>query len=266
MKDIGIVGYGHVGKAMRRLLGEYAQAIYDPKPSWDGKSLIPCSKEVVNNCDLAIVCVPTPEAPNGGCDISIVDEVVAWLKTPLILIKSTVGPGTTDHLKKKYRKRICMSPEYYGESKYWIPEDWSPKGWPFLIVGGDPKDTQEIVDILMPILGPMKTYWQTDALTAEVVKYVENIWGAMKVTWANEMCAACEKIGVSWEEVRELWALDPRVDKCHTAVFKENRGFGGKCFPKDLHAFIKYCEGIGFDPKLLKAMDERNDEFREMNK
>lgn len=261
MKKIAIIGYGHVGQAMHKIFPE--AIIYDPLVKGYEKAR---NKQECNRADLGIICVPTPGKKNGSCDISIVEEVVKWLKMPLILIKSTVAVGTTDRLKKKYKKRICTSPEYYGESKYWTPDFWSVLEWPFLIVGGDPKDTQEIVDIFMPVLGPLKSYWQTDAKTAEFVKYMDSVWGAMKVVWANEMALAAERLRISYEKARELWVLDPRVERAHTAVFKENRGFGGKCFPKDLSAFIRTCEKAGFNPKLLKQIKERNKYFRGLRK
>ena len=84
---------------------------------------------------------------------------MAWLETPLILIKSSVAPGTTDYLKSKYHKRITVSPEYYGESSFFLPEDvFSPMGWPLLIVGGDRNDTAEVIEFFLPALGPNKTY------------------------------------------------------------------------------------------------------------
>ena len=95
-------------------------------------------QEAANECKLSIICVPTPENPDdGSCDISIVEEVVTWIETPLILIKSAVAPGTTDFLRTKYDKRITVSPEYFGESTYFLPEVFSPLAWPYLIIDSD---------------------------------------------------------------------------------------------------------------------------------
>lgn len=276
--EIAIVGYGYVGKAMRRLFEDKVVAIYDPYAQPHLNYQPECekmgtTKEAVNKCDLVIVCVPTESTKDGSCDTTIVDETIKWLKTPLILIKSTVEPGTTERLVKEYKKDIAFSPEYIGEGNYFVPQWKYPhptevKYHTFQIFGGDKRITKQMVDIFVTVMGPHVFFAQTDSRTAEVVKYVENVWGAMKVTWANEMFDICEKIGVDYREMRELWALDSRTEKMHTAIFFPSRGFGGKCFPKDLHAFIKLAEKNGYNPKLLKEIWNTNarlrDEFEEI--
>src|SRR5581483_6667946 len=131
MGKVAIIGYGHVGKSMHKIFPD--AFIYDPfiEEYQDTQRLI--NKE----CDLAIICVWTGSNKDGSCDTSIVESSVAWLKTPLILIKSTVEPGTTNRLKQEYKKRICFSPEYFGEFSYWTPTDWSPEGWPYMVIGGN---------------------------------------------------------------------------------------------------------------------------------
>lgn len=280
MKKIGIVGFGYVGQAIFRLfMRHYQLAVYDPKltqmmikyPNLNKLLGNRVSKDAVNQCDLGIICVPTPEKKDGSCDISIVEETVKWLETPLILIKSTVEPKTTEYLKKKYKKRIVFSPEYLGEGKYFIeywkhPHPTDIRYHTFQIFGGDEKDTSEIVDFFLPVMGPNKTYAQTDSRTAELVKYAENNWGAMKVTWANEWYEICKAFDRDWHKVRELWALDGRVEKMHTAIFKDKRGFSGKCFPKDNKAIVRASEKMGYEPKFLKAMIEANTRFNKLNK
>lgn len=258
---VAIIGaMGHVGSSVASLFNnrhDYFVSLYD---------LDIGTKDEVNVCDLAIVCVPTPQKKDGSCDMAIVEGVVSWLETPLILIKSTIAPGTTEYLKKKYKKRIVMSPEYYGESRYWQPREWSAQEWAYMIVGGDKKDCQAVLDIFTPVLGPTKSYFITDATTAEIVKYWENIFGAMKVTFANEMYEICQKFNVCYDEARELWAQDSRVNRNHTSVFAKDRGFSGKCFPKDLSALIMASEKVGYDPKFLKEIQKSNRRFRRMNK
>ena len=253
---VGIIGYGHVGKAMHSIFPD--AVIYD--------KLIPehaVTKSSVNQCELAIVCVPTPENErDGSCDLAGVDEVVGWLKTPLILIKSAVPPGTTEGLKSRFNKRIAVSPEYFGESSYWLPEIFSPLGWPFLIVGGDRYDTSLIIEIFTPKLGPDKIFRQTDATTAELTKYMENAWLASQVIFAAEFHNIAQRFGVDYPELRELWALDPRVSKWHTLAFTEDLGFGGKCLPKDLKALIAASQASGYEPEFLRELWRSNVRFR----
>lgn len=278
-KKIAVIGYGYVGKAVTNLFKSHyevrikdlnkrciilngdvlkIQKFYADKSMW----------KWINECDLGIVCVPTPMKEDGNCDTSIVEEVIRELETPIILIKSTVPPGTTERLKKETGKRICFSPEFAGESKYWSPYDFDTdmKASPQLIVGGDREDTRPIIDIMAVILGPKKFYRQTDSKTAELVKYWENMFFATKVTFVNEMYEICEALGVDYWEARDLWGLDPRVELMHTAVFEDNRGYGGKCFTKDTNALVSAAKKAGYEPRLLEEVISSNERFISKNK
>ena len=263
---IAIIGSeGYVGRAVKRLLKNHYQIIpYDiiGVGSW----------EEVNKCQLAIICVPTPMKKDGSCDISIVEKTVSRLQVPIILIKSTIPPGTTKKLKKKYKKRIVFSPEYIGEGNYFIPF-W--KGYPhptkikyhnFQIFGGDRKDTNVWVEIFQRVLGPDCRYIQTDSTTAELTKYMENSWGATKVTFCNEFYRIAKIFGVDYRELRELFLLDGRTERMHTSVFEGNYGFGGKCFPKDVNAIVKASKKAGYKPKFLEEVLRSNKRFRKDNR
>jgi nucleotide sugar dehydrogenase len=279
MADVAIVGYGYVGRGVHRLFGKKVKAIYDPSPTPEaaaeaktlGYELSFDDKNAVNKCELAVICVPTPQKADGGCDTSIVEKTVEWIKSPYILIKSTVRPGTTVRLAKKTGKKIAFSPEYMGEGNYFTPPWKYPdpkemKMHTFQIFGGERKVTNRMVDIFQRTMGPHVFYAQTDATTAEIVKYMENSWGAMKVIFCNEWFDICKTHGVDYREVRELWTLDPRVEKMHTAVFTEKRGFGGKCFPKDVSGIVKATQEEGYEPELMKMVIKRNKFFSSLNK
>jgi len=87
---------------------------------------------------------------------------------------------------------------------------------------------------------------------------MENTWGATKVIFANEWYEICQRFGASYNTVREGWVLDSRVERMHTAVFPRKRGFGGKCFPKDLLGIIAQSEKAGYEPSLLKQVWNSN--------
>jgi len=263
---IGIIGYGYVGKAVYELLKtHYEILIYDINPDFTQKATY-VNKEEINNCEMAIVCVPTPDKDK-RCDTSILEETVAWLDVPLILVKSTVAPTTIYSLKKKTGKHIVFSPEYIGEGKYFLPP-WKymhptdMRQHPFQIFGGDRGDTNKCVDIFSPVLGPDCKFLQTDSTTAELTKYMVNTWGAMKVTFVNEWFEIAKAFGADYRELRELFLMDNRVERIHTAVFPEKRGFDGKCFPKDLNAIITAAEDKNYSPELLKEVRKSNDKFR----
>jgi len=130
---------------------------------------------------------------------------------------------------------------------------------------GNKEETKYVIDILAPILGPTKEYCQTDAKTVELVKYWENTFYAMKVTFCNEMYEICEKMNINYWEARELWLKDPRVNKMHTAVFKDKRGYGGKCYPKDTNGLVMASKEAGYVPQLLEAMIDSNKRFKSKN-
>ncbi|HSE56529.1 MAG TPA: hypothetical protein VLB02_00355 [Candidatus Paceibacterota bacterium] len=256
IEKIAIVGMGVVGNGMDQLLKKrFTTVPYD----------IDGSKEAVQTCDMAIVCVPTPMRDDGSCDISAVEEVVSWLETPLILIKSTIPPGTTRMLREKYQKKINFSPEYMGESAYFTPY-WKypdPKRaetHTFVIVGGN--EASDILNVFMKVMSVDTHYVVATAEEAELTKYMENTFFATKVSFCNEFYDIAKGYGVDYKRLRELWLLDSRINPNHTLVFEDNRGWGGKCYPKDVHAIIKAAENIDYDPLLLKAVVASNKKVR----
>lgn len=259
MSKIALIGRGYVGKAYAKL---FPDSIF-----YDRYGDIEKSRKEVNACDLAIVAVPTKMLPDGSCDISIVQEVVGWLETPLILIKSTIPPGTTKELKRVTGKRICHSPEYVGEGGYYIPfwlypHPTEPQHHSFMIIGGDPKDREEILDVFYPVLGATKTYYQVDETTSELIKYMENCAIATKVTLCNEFYNMAQAFGVSYSQVREGFILDERQGKMFTAVYKNRRGFDGKCIPKDLNAIVKASEKAGYKAQFIEDVIENNERIK----
>lgn len=276
---VAIIGYGYVGKAMHKIFPD--AYVYDANLSEHQNEIL--KFQINKECGLAIVCVPTPPKGMSGVqkvnedennflevDLSIIEDTIAWLEAPLILIKSTIPPGTTDYLIEKYGKRICFSPEFIGEGHYYTPPQYpdpeDPRKHDFMIIGGNKEIADEILTYFIEKLGPAKTYFKCSSKEAECIKYIENTWGAQKVTFANEWHEICKAFGVSFNTVREGWILDSRVEKMHTAVFENKRGFGGKCFPKDLLGIIAASEKVGYEPKLLKEVWESNKRMLKLNK
>lgn len=284
-KKILVIGYGYVGKAMHKTFKDkYDCDLVDPSFEVNQIELDDDGKTLKYNLvadipkgilyDLAVICVPTPMKETRDCDISIVEESVkkiADLKlAKTVLIKSTVAPGTTDRLCKESGLDVVFSPEYVGEGSYYVTPRMAfqtdMKATPFMILGGRPETCNEIFDLFTPITGPERTYYKTTALNAELIKYMENTYFGVKVTFANEMRNLVEKAGGDWYDVWQGWALDPRVDVMHTAVFPESRGFGGKCLPKDLNALVEFSRGKGYEPEFLKEMLRSNERFNKQNK
>ena len=131
-----------------------------------------------------------------------------------------------------------------------------------MICGGEKEYCSEIFDILVPLLGAEKIYYQCSGMEAELIKYMENTYFGVKITFAQEMYEICKTFGADWYKVWQGWALDPRVDVMHTAVFKNARGFSGKCLPKDLNALVSTSINKGYRPLMLSAMLQSNSTFR----
>lgn len=259
MKTIEIIGYGVVGQGMARLFRDrFEVVIHDPEKNFNRTDI-----DIIP--DLSIVCVPTPMGEDGSCDISYVESAIKECKSKLILIKSTVPPETTIKLAKKFKKDICFSPEYMGESKYFTPfwkypDPTNAASHTFVIIGGD--KAGEIANYFIQVMSVDTVYHLCSATEAELIKYAENTFFATKVTFCNEFYDICKAYGVDWKGVREGWLLDPRINKNHTLVFDDDRGFGGRCFPKDTSAIIKAAESKGYEPTLLKAVLATNDKIR----
>lgn len=255
MTGVGIVGYGHVGRAMARLFP--AAAVHDPYlPEYADNAA------AVSAAAIGIVCVPTPAGPDGNADLTALTEVLGWLDSEIILIKSTVPPGTTDRLRAATGKRLVCSPEFYGESRFQHPWADDPGAWPYLIVGGEPADTQPVVSLFASVLGPQRSYRQVPATTAELAKYMENSWLAGQVAFAWQFGLLSRALAVDYWEVRELWALDPRVSRWHTALFEDSPGFDGKCLPKDVRAIAEVGRQAGIDVGWLDALLAFNQRLR----
>lgn len=275
MNKICIAGYGYVGKAFYEFFksyNHYKVFVYDnSKIVQEEYDFVKGDSSILNNVDLVVICVPTPNKNDGSVDIVHVKNVLNNInKEMLVLIKSTIPPNTTNYLSKIYpHLRIVFSPEYIGESTYDLPYpyDFSKEvvKTPYFIFGGSLYDTTEMVDIFSKIAGPVKEYIQTTSLNAEICKYMENSFFATKIIFCNEFYKICEVFGADYNSVRELWLKDPRITKMHTIIYNkyEDACFRGKCLPKDLSGIIKHSAKNGYEPKFLESVQYSNKRLRQ---
>lgn len=251
-----IIGYGFVGKAMKRLFPE--AVVYDPyQPELVG------AKENINKCEAAFACAPTPMSVDGSCDTSAVEENIAWLNVPLVIIRSTIPPGTTDRLQSGYKGEIVFQPEYIGETVAHPLLD--ERQIPFMVLGGRAAGVQAAIRVYQEVYNASVRIYSMRAVEAEVVKYMENCSIGATVTLCNEFYNICLAFGADYNVVREGYLADPRMSRYFTFVYPEKRGFEGKCLPKDINAIVKTAEKAGYLPEFIPDILKNNDRIRRQN-
>jgi len=258
---IGIIGVGWIGTPLKRYLEEHrGYKLGEDLFTYD---IVPEKRAGdVNDADVVFVCVPTPRNGDGTCDLSIVEDVVSKLDTArrpdqagkIIVLKSTILPGTTEYFQKKYpAHKFLFNPEFLTESKAWL--DFVK---PFSQIVGFTDKSLDAAQLVLSILprapfmspGGTDAYQQTriSATEAELIKYAANIHHARKINWANALAEICDKLDADYENVRRGMAADYRIGDSHLNVQHGGyRGFGGYCFPKDLSAIKTFARERGLD-------------------
>jgi UDPglucose 6-dehydrogenase len=231
---IGIVGFGVVGKHVAKDVIQAGHQVLAYDKFKDGYNLQSLKNDINDYCDAVFICVGTPELPSGKADITAVIESVSWLTTPVIIIRSTVPPGTTESLISN--SDIVFVPEFIGEGVN-APYN-NMKQPPFLIIGGTKWAQESATQIFNHIYNSECEFIYTTASEAEVAKYAENYFLALKVTWANEMYDICKKLGVDYSSMMSAVTHDYRIGRSHTFVFDDKRGFEGRCLPKDTSSLL----------------------------
>jgi UDPglucose 6-dehydrogenase len=252
----GIVGTGMVGGAMQRYLEKKEGVelfLYDK-----GKNQ--GSKEDINKAEIVFICVPTPYLKDGkGFDLSYVEETMDWLDgEKVVVIKSTVMPGTTDMLQQKYpHHKLLMNPEFLTEET--ADQDML---YPDRQIIGYTEKSQTVAGDVMQLL-PLAPFERIlPATEAEMVKYFGNTWFSIKVSFANQMYDLCQKMGIDYDRMVEGAAADKRIGRTHLNIMhKGYRGYGGKCLPKDTRALIQLADLKGVDLKLHKMAELINNEL-----
>ena len=259
---IGIIGQGFVGNAIYQKFKNY----YDVK-TFDIKGMVYCNskKEETMLCDIVFVCLPTPMDQDGSCHTDIVEGAVADIsslnKGNIVVIKSTIPPGTVAKWNKKYDNlNIAFNPEFLTEAN--AVSDFENQTR--VILGGPRKATTKLKTIYSKVF-PKATIVKTDSTYAEMVKYVTNSFLATKVSFANEMYQICNGLEVDYDKIIEYATYDERLGKSHWSVPGPDGdfGYGGHCFPKDVKALINLAHNLNVSPRILTAVDCKNNDVRE---
>ena len=273
---VGIIGLGMVGEPIKRWFTEHngykrGKDLFcydvDPKKGYS---------DDVNKADVIFVSVPTPPNDDGSCNTSIVESAVAGVKDgKIVVVKSTVTPGTVENLQKKHPKKgLIFNPEFITELQAW--EDFiSPDRQ---LVGTTAKSMSDAIEVLN--LLPRKNFirpWSSDyskkwinATEAEFGKYASNVFGYIKVVYGNILADLSHTLNkkyikdkissrINYENIRELIAADLRIGPAWLNVeHGQYCGAGGYCFPKDMNAFIAFGESLERDAMKKKLLDKKH--------
>lgn len=260
---IGIIGVGWVGKQLAR----YFEEIRGYRSGHDLMLLdiLPerCAGDI-HQAHIVFITVPTPQNPkDGSCDTSIVHSVVERLKgEKIVVIKSTVPPGTTERLQKEFpQHKFLFNPEFLTESRAW--EDMLRPDRQIVGFTEESLDSAHLVLSLLP-KAPFMSPWgrgtykpvRITATEAELIKYAGNVYFSRKIVFANALAKVAGRLGIDYEHVRQGMSADHRIGDSHLDVYHGGyRGFGGYCFPKDTAALMAFAKAEGLDDvhKLIQA-------------
>ncbi len=248
---IGIIGIGVLGGTSKSYYEDNGYDVF----CYDKFKNIG-SIEDVNNADIIFVCVPTPRGANNCCDISIVDEVIGYIKAgKTVVIKSTVIPFTTDYLQQKYPcHKLLFNPEFLTEKRAYA-DFCNPK----IQIVGYTHRSEETASSVLKILPRAHISEIIPAVAAEMFKYVRNCYLATKNSFFNQIYDLCQQTGVDYSFIKKCAEADPWIGPEHLNIWQDGkRGFNGKCLPKDSEALLVWAKDQGIDLSILREAVESN--------
>jgi UDPglucose 6-dehydrogenase len=293
--EIGIIGTGYVGltsgacfahighkvwcvdndKAKIDVLLSGRMPIYEPgldkvvaENVKSGRLIFTTSiADAVKNCRVLFIAVGTPPKDTGEPDLSYVEAVAREIgenmtEYTVIVEKSTVPVQTGKWVKRtidRYNRRntpydVASNPEFLREGSslndFLYPDR--------IVIGcGTERARELLLEVYKPIEGRKLV---VDLESAELIKHASNAFLAMKISFINAVANVCEKSGADILKVAEGVGLDKRIGM---AFLNAGIGYGGFCFPKDLRAFIRIAEELGYDFRLLKEVERVNEEQKD---
>jgi len=263
--NIGVIGYGFLGTAVVHGFGLHANIkIYDKfKQGFD------TIEDTVTHSDMMFFCLPTPMfAEDGSQDISVLERAVSEIhelvpdgSNKIAIIKSTVLPGTNRTFQQKYPKlKFVSCPEFLTARNNRLDFICASRN----ILGGEAEFVEKVDTLYKHRFGNSLPTYKTTWEAAEMVKYTANCFFAVKVSYFNFIFDMCQKLGLEYNEVKDMVLADGRIGRSHcdvgggAGVSDGKRGFGGSCFPKDMNALIYFAKELGLDPEILEASWSQN--------
>jgi len=262
MNKVGVVGWGFVGQATGKGL---AKNKINKIFVFDKLRTSPLTlAQVVEKSEFIFICVPTPMFEDySGMDMGIVDSVVDEIAPlvkgtdKIVIVKSTVLPGTTAKYIKKYPKvNFAMNPEFLTQNN--ANKDFLNPARTVIGVSSE-RVGERMKRLYQTILIETQPYYIMDTTSAEVTKYMSNLVLASKVILANEFYYLSKKVGADYDKVRKAVEADPRIGThLRTPGPDGDFGFGGACFPKDMIGIIGIAKKLKVDISVLEAVWKKN--------
>lgn len=252
---IGIIGVGFVGGAVRKYFAKNKHELF----LYDKYKKIG-SQEEINNAEIIFIATPTPYGSKGYDDSAVKNALVNIKGSKIVVIKSTVLPGSTNRFQKIFPKlKILFNPEFLTEKN--SHKDFAN---PTRQIIGYTQKSKSVAKEVMKIL-PRASYSEImPSAEAEMVKYATNAFLALKVIYANEIYDVSEKLNLDYATVKNALAADKRIGNSHMDIFHDGyRGFGGHCLPKDLMSLIDFANTLEVPVPLLKQVKKINTRFAE---
>lgn len=253
--DIGIVGLGVVGGACKQgfELQSHTVKVHDITLDTRIEDLL--------ETEIIYICVPTPSHDNGECDISNVEEIITKLKDSdyqgIVAIKSTVAPGTIDRYLEETNLRVCFVPEFLRERS--AVDDFINKR-DLLAVGTTDKD---VFDQIVKSHGTLTDNCvMMKPIEAEILKYMNNVFNALRVTFANDMFDLCHLLDADYDKILSAFLSRNTASPDYMKCSDELRGYGGMCLPKDVDALIALFSHLGLNRQLFKAIAHDNSKVK----
>lgn len=225
--------------------------------------------EVLNQANLLIIAVGTPEGEDGSADLKYIDAVVGDIarvsrNDTFILIKSTVPVGTANRVRETLKKLrpetkfdIISNPEFLREGSALRDFDLPDR----IVIGCSSEEAKSMaLSLYKPLNNKDVPIFVTKNVTAEIIKYAANSYLAMRIAFINEMADICEKIDADVSEVAQGIGYDSRIGRHY---FHVGPGFGGSCFPKDTKALSKIAADVDSSSKIVNAVIESNQHRKE---
>lgn len=211
----------------------------------------------VPGAEVVFLCLPTPERADGSADLDIVlkaaAEIAEHLQSGAVIVnKSTVPVGSAELVSRAIDRpdiSVVSNPEFLREGSA-VQDALNPHR---IVVGGDdPRAVAKVVSLFEGLKAPVVA---TDSASAETIKYAANTFLAMKVAYINSIANLCDRVGADVTEVARGMGYDPRIGP---EFLRPGPGWGGSCFPKDVHALMRIADTHGYDFPLLRGIVEAN--------